>query len=116
MDRPRHSFWPHKGTDEWAEAHFPEPRTVRTCDVYWYDDTGRGYCRVPKSWRLLYRNGKQWKPVTLTGDASFGTAKDGWNSVTFEPVETRAMRLEVQLQENFSGGILECRFGPRKKE
>jgi len=113
---PRHTFWPHKGTDEWVEAHFPEPRTVKTCDVYWYDDTGRGQCRVPKSWRLLYRAGKEWKPVTLTGDASFGTAKDGWNRVTFEPVETQAMRLEVQLQETVSGGILACRFTPRKKK
>ena len=22
-------------------------------DVYWFDDTGRGQCRVPESWDLL---------------------------------------------------------------
>ena len=113
---PRHTFWDHKGTAEWVEARFPQPRTVSTCEVYWFDDTGRGHCRVPKAWQLLYRAGNEWKPVALAGGSAFGTAKDRWNKVTFEPVETEAMRLEVELQEGVSGGILECRFGPRAKE
>ena len=111
---PRHTFWDHKGTDEWVEARFPKPRTVKTCEVYWFDDTGHGQCRVPKSWKLLWRDGDEWKPVALAADSTFGTAKDQWNKVTFEPVETRAMRIEVALHEGVSGGILECRFGPRK--
>ncbi|MFO8014608.1 MAG: glycoside hydrolase family 127 protein [Phycisphaerae bacterium] len=113
---PRHTFWDHKGTEEWVEARFKEPRTVRTSEVYWFDDTGRGQCRVPESWRLLYRDGDAWKPVRLTGGSTFGTAKDRWNKVTFEPVETQAMRLEVRLQDGVSGGILEWRFGPRAKK
>jgi hypothetical protein len=36
--------------------------------------------------------------------------KDKFNSVTFSPVQTSALRLEVQLQEDFSGGILEWRI------
>jgi hypothetical protein len=111
---PRHTFWDHLGTEEWVEAHFPEPRTVQTCDVYWFDDTGVGQCRVPESWKLLYRDGKEWKPVRLTDGSAFAAAKDRWNTVTFEPVRTQAMRLEVRLQDGVSGGILELRFGPRK--
>jgi hypothetical protein len=34
----------------------------------------------------------------------------GVNRVTFTPVTTTALRLEVQLQPKFSGGILEWRM------
>jgi hypothetical protein len=32
---------------------------------------------------------------------------DHFNRVAFAPVETKALRLEVQLQPGWSGGILE---------
>jgi len=36
--------------------------------------------------------------------------RDQFNRVTFTPVTTTALRLEVQLQPKFSGGILERRM------
>ncbi|MBK7406112.1 MAG: glycoside hydrolase family 127 protein [Phycisphaerales bacterium] len=102
---PRHTFWPNRGTKEWLQAGFDAPRRVASVSVYWFDDSGSGQCRVPASWRLLYRQGDQWKPVA-TSDA-FGVARDDCNTVTFEPVTTDAMRIEVQLQPGFSGGVLE---------
>jgi hypothetical protein len=53
----------------------------------------------------LYRDGSQWKPVA-TSD-TLGVAKNTANRLVFEPVTTVALRLEVQLQHGFSGGILE---------
>jgi hypothetical protein len=32
---------------------------------------------------------------------------DQYNRVTFEPITTSALRIEAQLQPNWSGGILE---------
>jgi hypothetical protein len=63
---------------------------------------------VPKSWRLVYRTADgQWKPVA---GATHCTAEiDKFNRVGFEPVETTALRIEVQLQPEWSGGILEWR-------
>jgi hypothetical protein len=101
------TWWPHKGGQEWLEGHFAEPRKVSSVDVYWFDDTGRGGCRVPASWRLLYRAGDRWTPVTAAGP--FGVAKDRFNKVTFEPVTTKALRLEVELQPDASAGVLEWR-------
>jgi hypothetical protein len=37
-------------------------------------------------------------------------ARDRFNVVEFEPVATTALRVEVQLQANFSGGVLEWRL------
>jgi len=36
-------------------------------------------------------------------------AKDQWNRMRFQPVRSAALRIEVELQENYSGGILEWR-------
>ncbi len=41
----------------------PSRRRSRRSSVYWFDDTGRGAVRVPASWRVLYKDGAEWKPV-----------------------------------------------------
>ncbi|HVV71485.1 MAG TPA: beta-L-arabinofuranosidase domain-containing protein [Verrucomicrobiae bacterium] len=105
---PRFTWWDHRGTSEWVERDFAKPRRVSAVQVYWFDDTGSGSCRVPGSWTLEYRDGPQWKPVS--GATEFGLHKDAYNRVAFNPVETTALRLAVQLQPGFSGGILEWKF------
>ena len=90
---------------EWVEMTFQKPSTVSQTEVYWFDDTGRGGVRVPASWRLLYKDGDQWKPVE-TAD-TLGVSKDAWNKVTFKPVSTSALRIEVVMQPRFSAGLQE---------
>jgi hypothetical protein len=98
-------WWPRKGTAEWVEYQFAAPAKVSRVEVYWFDDTGRGECRLPASWRLLYRAGGEWKPVA--NPSGFGCAGDKYNVTTFDAVETDGLRLEVQLPEKFSAGIHE---------
>ena len=107
---PRFTWWDHRGSKEWVQFDFPAARRVSGSSVYWFDDTGKGQCRVPQSWRILYKTGEEWKPVENPG--SFGTQPDAWNVVQFSPVTTKALRVEVQLQPNFSGGILEWKVSP----
>src|SRR5205823_4511001 len=104
---PFFHWWPKKGTVEWVEYTFAKTETVSEAELYWFDDTGIGECRVPKSWRLLYRDGDTWKPVE--NNALYGVQKDQYNRVTFKPVTTSALRLEVTLQPNWSAGIQEWR-------
>ena len=84
---------------------FAAPSTVSEVQVYWFDDTGRGGVRVPKSWRLLYKDGTEWKPVA--GASAFGTAKDAYNTVRFTPVTTAALRIELEMQPRVSAGVQE---------
>jgi len=109
---PRFTWWPRKGTAEWVQYDFEEPKRISGSAVYFFDDTGGGGCRIPKSWRLLYKDGNNWKQVSNAG--SYGVEKDKFNSVRFRPVQTTALRLEVQLQQDFSGGILEWRVDTDK--
>jgi DUF1680 family protein len=90
---------------EWIEMAFAEPATVSTTRIYWFDDTGRGGVRVPAAWRLLYKDGDQWRPVETTG--TFGTARDAWNKLTFKPVTTSALRIELTMQPGVSAGVQE---------
>ena len=108
LDIPRFTWWDHRGTAEWVAYEFDKPVLLSKAEVYWFDDTGKGQCRVPKSWRLLWRDGDQWRPVE--GAGAYGVERDKLNLVTFQPVTARAIRIEVQLQPGFSGGILEWRL------
>lgn len=105
---PRFSWWDHKGTREWASLTFKTPQRISRAEVYWFDDTGHGGCRVPKSWEMQWLDGETWRPVT---DASpYATAKHTFNRVTFDTVKTKSVRILVQLHEGMSGGILEWRL------
>jgi DUF1680 family protein len=98
-------WWPKKGSLEWLEYTFKEPVRVSEASVYWFDDTGGGECRVPASWRILYKDGEAWVPVKAAG--AYGVAKDAYNAVKFAPLRTTALRLEVQFQEKWSAGVHE---------
>ncbi len=104
---PRFTWWDHRGTSEWAALNFKTPKRVSSASLFWFDDTGKGECRVPASWKLLFKDGDTWKPVEVQGTTGFGTARDTFNTVSFAPVTTSALRVEVQLQGEMSGGILE---------
>jgi DUF1680 family protein len=98
-------WWPKKGSTEWVEYAFDKPATVSESELYWFDDTGHGEVRVPASWRLLYRDGNDWKPVATS--EAYGVAKDRYNKVIFKPVTTSGLRLEVTMQPQWSAGIEE---------
>lgn len=98
-------WWPKKNTTEWVEYHFDEKKKVTESSVYWFDDGPWGGCRTPVSWRILYKSGSDWYPAQTT--ESYKVIKNQLNKVTFTPVETTAIRMEVVLPEQFSAGIYE---------
>jgi hypothetical protein len=94
----------------WMEYAFAKPAAVSETDLYWFDDTGRGGVRVPASWRILYKDSGEWKPVENT--SAFGVARDKYNKLTFKTVTTTGLRLEVTMQPNFSAGVERWRVIP----
>ena len=106
-DVPFYHWWPRKGTTEWVEYDFGEPREISTVEVYWFDDTGRGECRLPASWKVLYLVEGEWKSVW--SEEEYGVELDTYNEVIFETVRTQQVRLEVQLQEGWAAGVHEWR-------
>jgi len=106
-DIPRLTFWDHKGTPEWVEIDFGKEQNISQFSIYWFDDTGRGGCKVPKSWTLSHRDGNAWKPIK-TSD-TFGVERDKYNTIHFDAIKTSALRIDIQLEKDASGGILEVK-------
>lgn len=99
-------WWPEKATTEWVSYEFPEATKVQSSTVYWYDDGPWGGCRVPKAWRLFYRdNAGEWQPVE--GADRYPTTKGSACTVNFDPVTTSALRMEIDLPDDNSTGIFE---------
>jgi DUF1680 family protein len=107
---PSFDWWPKKGSTEWVQCVFAAPSRVSQTAVYWFDDTGTGECRVPKAWRILYREGQEWKPVVHATED--GRSKDKLNRVGFDPVKTDALRLEITMKDGFSAGMYEWEILP----
>jgi uncharacterized protein len=98
-------WWPNKGTDEWVQLDFQKAEIITQIKVYWFDDTGRGECRVPESWEVLVKKNGKWDPVE--SQTPYGVKKDQYNRVVFNPIQTDSIRFEVQCQPDYSAGILE---------
>jgi hypothetical protein len=96
-------WWPRKGQEAWVEYTFPKESTVSSTSAYWFDDTGHGECRTPMSWRVLFKDGDKWTPVETTD--TYGVDKDKYNKVSFKPVTTTALRLELQMRAGWSAGL-----------
>lgn len=103
---PYYHWWPKNGSTEWVAYEFPQARKVSSAEVYWFDDAPWGGCRVPRAWSLYYKdNAGQWQPVANPGE--YTVRKGDANMVTFDPVTTTAVKLEVVLPEKNSAGVFE---------
>ncbi len=100
-------WWPHNGGEEWVQYAWDPPVTLAGAQVYWFDDTGVGECRLPASWRIEYQTDAGWKPVETR--ASYGVGLDQWQVIPFSPVTTTALRLTIRQAEGWATGIHEWR-------
>lgn len=98
-------WWPKKNTTEYVQYDFDSTYTVSSSSVYWFDDAPFGGCRIPAAWKLLYKKGGEWVPVKST--TPYPVTKDEYNTISFEPVTTTALKLEVQLPVDHSAGLHE---------
>ena len=103
---PYYHWWPKQATTEWMSYEFPEPATVQSATVYWFDDAPWGGCRVPKYWKIYYMDeAGEWQEVT--GADKYGVEKGCANTVNFDPVKTKAVKLEVRQPDEHSAGLFE---------
>lgn len=93
--------WPKKGT-HWIQYEWTQPVHVDGIDVYWFDD--KAGVRPPKAARVLYWDGKAFKPVK--SPVGLGLEVDKYNPTTFKAVTTSKLKLEFDSNGQ-STGVLE---------
>ena len=103
---PRMHWWPKTGASLWVEYRFPEAVTLSSTKIFWFDDRDYGHCRVPESWKLFYLDDAgKWQPVS--NPSGFGVEFFKFNETTFDAVKTKGLRIEIQSQKEWAGGIYE---------
>ena len=99
-------WWPKKNTTEWITYTFLESKEIKTSTVYWYDDQPWGGCKVPDSWKLYYQDeAGNWKEVP--GADAYPCKRGVACIVNFDPVKTKAVKLELKQPETHSCGLFE---------
>lgn len=103
---PYYHWWPKAGTTEWVSYNFESEKTISSSKVYWYDDGPWGGCRVPASWKIYYKDTTgNWVQVENT--TPYAVIKGVANEVSFTPVKTSAVKLEVKLPADNAAGVFE---------
>jgi len=98
-------WWPAKNTSEFIQYDFASAQTISESKIYWYDDSPWGGCRIPKAYKLLYKKGDQWVPVEMVSPIEI--SKDKFNIAKFKPIQTAALRMEIQLPAEHATGVHE---------
>ena len=79
---------------------FDAPQTFSSSTVYWQKSKDGGII-YPKSWKLYYKNGENWKAVStkkypINGD-------EAPSGISFKKVTSDAFRLEITMDEKPAG-------------
>lgn len=103
---PYTHWWPEQNQTQWLSYDFKEATTIQSSTVYWFDDGPWGGCRVPKAWKLYYKNeAGEWAEVK--NPSGYPCDKGIACTVNFDPVKTTSVKLEVVEPEKHSTGVFE---------
>ena len=102
---PRHTWYPKFIGDGWLRIDFDKAREVSKVGVFWFFD--RWGTDLPDSWRVSYlaADKQTWKPVG--NPSAYGVGADKFNEVTFDKVNTEAVRIVVTFDGKKSTGVHE---------
>ena len=100
-DVPLFSWSGARGATQWVQYTFPDDQEVASAEVFWV--------RPPKSWRLVYQEGGQWKEVQARGN--YGLTPNAFSRVEFSPVKTMSMRIEATMAQDDTVSAAEWRVG-----
>lgn len=94
---------PQRLSNQWIQYDWNQPVTTGEMAVYWWNYGNN--VRLPQVCRIKYWNGNEFITVKNTTDLAMENNK--FNSVTFSPVTTTKLRLELDSAERYPLTILE---------
>src|SRR4029453_1621474 len=100
-DVPVFTWTPSRGQTQWVQYTFPTEESIDRVDVFWP-------C-AQESWRVLYQDAGQWTAVVARDP--YARTVNAFTNVSFEPVKTMALRIEVVLAPEAPPALAEWRVG-----
>ncbi len=94
-----------KNTVDWLELEFEEPKQVSRVVALIYDDGGG--VQAPVSLKVEWQNGDDWAPVSNLAANPAKPAGGVANTLTFEPVTARKLRVLFENKGNSRSGVTE---------
>lgn len=94
-----------KNTVDWLELEFEEPKQVSRVVALIYDDGGG--VQAPLSLKVEWQNGDDWAPVSNLATNPAKPAGGVANTLTFEPVTARKLRVLFENKSNSRSGVTE---------
>lgn len=107
----RHSVYQNFGVDPRGE---PLEKKVGSCQVQWAADAS-GKAAAPKAWKLMARQGGEWKQVAASDPAAAGAAGAGPAAIQFAPVLATGLRMDVFAAPGESAGPQDWRIKAEPK-
>ncbi|MBA4257763.1 MAG: hypothetical protein C0446_01270 [Chitinophaga sp.] len=91
-----------KNTSDWVQFSFKETKTVSKVYLYVYNDNGG--VKPPKSYKIEYWDGQEWKEVSLANKLPITPIAD-LNICSFSPIQTDKIRITLEHlnAKSFSG-------------
>jgi len=96
--------WNHASKTQWVQYTWDNPVVINQSSVYWWTDGGG--IQMPEAYTLQYldKDGATWKDVEVI--SGLKVEPDKYNTTTFKPVETKALRMTITRGTQWTG-ILE---------
>ena len=89
---------------DWVSVRWPNPQTFGTMVAYFTTSTSRA---LPSAVEVTYWDGSRWAPVSNL-DVTWATASNQPTTITFDPVATTEVRLEMTSpRPNTNTGFLQ---------
>ena len=96
------------GGKAWIRMPFPEVRSVSRVRTYWWTEHyASGGIRPPASWRIYYKDGNDWKPVS--NGIGYGVELNQYNEVNFDPVKTTEIKIDIQFAQDRCASLIRWR-------
>ena len=113
----RLSFHPKKGSLEWVQYEFPKIKRIENISIYWFDEAQaaasfRNEIKeiLPRAWKISFWQDGQWQAAKIK-ETNLGIERDQYNLARLtKAVNTKKLKIEVQLNDGLSAGILGCRI------
>ena len=115
---PRWTAYLSKTPTDWLQIDFEEDTGFGRVELFFYDESPNssrkvgGGVRTPTAYTVEYWDGIAWRPVIEKAREPVQPAGNQWNSVDFEQVKSKKLRVVFTHQGRYRSGITEIAVWP----